>query len=225
MAMLLGKGASAAIIGVAILFQPCAAKRLTFGSVHGHKELVDEKEDSSVQRCRYVKPENADPSESYPGMAHLTDPGWKVSGRQGEADGLHMLFYAYGPMFKGKGQVGAWKYNEKTGFIEYYYSKSHCQGMCEKCCGRGKGNTPGMMSAPLNPSAKVSWGKYKLEKRFKPGAEIATPFGKFHLRDLGGKFRLESAAHSGCYLDHIFACSKDDTVLKGKDANGNICEM
>lgn len=211
--------AKLAAVVLVVALDPCAANRV--GTVGKHDAEATE---DATTGCGYVAPEQAAADESYPGMASLTDLAWTAP--QGEADGKNMLFYAYGPMFKGKGQVGAWKYNPSTQFIEYYYAKSHCQGMCDKCCDGGKGNTPGVMSVPLNPSASVGWTGYTLSKKFAPGATIETPFGNFVLNAVSGAFRLSRAEGSkdGCYLDHIFACSQDSTVAQFKDMSGKICD-
>ncbi|CAE7810730.1 unnamed protein product [Symbiodinium sp. KB8] len=87
-------------------------------------------------------------------MEKLTDESWTAE--SGDADGKHVLCYAYGPAFAKyeKGQVGAWKYNEETSMIEFWYSKSHCPGMCTSCCNKNKGNEPhSVLNKKLNPSA------------------------------------------------------------------------
>ncbi|CAJ1351739.1 unnamed protein product, partial [Effrenium voratum] len=159
---------------------------------------VDFEAAAAVSSCSMVSPEAAREDEGYRGMERLTEPGFQAP--QGEADGQHVLFYAYGPMFRGYGQIGAWKYNEATQYIEFWYSKSHCMGMCTSCCDHGKGNTPGYMSKALNPSAdQGTWGGYKLVNKFAPGAEI-----KF---DSFGKFTLVNKI-----LDHIYVCSKSNAL-------------
>eukprot|EP00439_Symbiodinium_sp_Y106_P047343 s1468_g6.t1 len=76
--------------------------------------------------CNYVPPQEAG-EMGYEGMEKLTSESWTAE--SGDADGKHVLCYAYGPAFAKyeKGQVGARKYNEETSMIEFWYSKSHWQ--------------------------------------------------------------------------------------------------
>ena len=71
-----------------------------------------------AKTARYVAPAEAPKNEGWDGMEELTNPSWVAP--TGKADGKHVLAYAYGPMFKNYGQIGAWKYNEKPGSFFFF---------------------------------------------------------------------------------------------------------
>lgn len=167
--------------------------------------------------CSYVAPQRCPADQGYPGMERLTDPSWTAD--RGRASGKQMLMYAYGPMFAGRGQIGAWSYNADSRYIEFFYSKSHCMGMCSNCCQGGGGNEPGIWSAFLNPSASSSG---QLAKQFVAGEKVKLPFGEVVLRHVNGNWRLEA---NKCYMDHMYVCSKKEFVAKGFDASLKPCDV
>mmetsp|Transcript_66799 Transcript_66799/g.157318 ORF Transcript_66799/g.157318 Transcript_66799/m.157318 type:complete len:210 (+) Transcript_66799:72-701(+) len=163
-------------------------------------------------KCAYVPPQEVAENEGYRGMEKLTQAGWKAD--VGDADAEHVLFYAYGPMLRNRGQIAAWKYNEQTQYIEFWYSKSHCPGMCDACCDGGESNMPkSVFNKALNPSADQGWlaTSYKLVNKFKDGDDVdfGSAFGKFTLRKKEGRWVLWS---KGKFLDHVYACDKSTGI-------------
>ncbi|CAK8990499.1 unnamed protein product [Durusdinium trenchii] len=162
-------------------------------------------------KCELVDPTEVDSEQGYKGMEKLTDSNWVAP--KGEADGKHVLAYAYGPMFKGYGQIGAWKYNEKNEVIDFWYSKSHCQGMCKDCCDGGKGNEPSWLTrgTALTPSIKKNWrGKETIVKYFEGSVVDLQKFGKYTLQQMDDRWVLKN--DEGKMLDHIYACSQSEGI-------------
>eukprot|EP00929_Paragymnodinium_shiwhaense_P119965 TRINITY_DN91879_c0_g1_i1.p1 TRINITY_DN91879_c0_g1~~TRINITY_DN91879_c0_g1_i1.p1 ORF type:complete len:465 (-),score=44.18 TRINITY_DN91879_c0_g1_i1:43-1437(-) len=176
-----------------------------------------------LAQCDYHPPDQVPTSQGYKGMSSLNDPEWTAT--RGEADGKHVLFFAYGRLFQGYGQIGAWKYNDQTNFVEYWYSKSHCPGMCSDCCDGGGGNIPGFASKSLNPSADQGTFTvtYKLVNKFYEDDMISFgSFGTFRLKNVNGKWRVER--RPGFYVAHVYTCSKSSFALKYRDADDKIVQ-
>jgi len=207
---------------LAVFFQGSWTRRITAQTAQLAQSLQLDSSDRATNDCEYVSPAEAPQNEGYRDMHLLTNQMWSAPDNT-SADGKHDLFYAYGPEFRDKGQIGAWKYDDiaSENFIKFWWSKSSCMGMVGSGgCTDGRGNEPGVLSVKLNPSAGMRWG-YALVKKFYENDPVEVSFGTMTLVKVVDTWRLQ--VEGGCYLDHVYVCSSSSYVAKYKDANDNSC--
>eukprot|EP00930_Biecheleria_cincta_P087453 TRINITY_DN76687_c0_g1_i1.p1 TRINITY_DN76687_c0_g1~~TRINITY_DN76687_c0_g1_i1.p1 ORF type:complete len:356 (-),score=66.34 TRINITY_DN76687_c0_g1_i1:575-1642(-) len=129
-------------------------------------------------------------------MQTLTDASYMLDDPiQGKLEGKNALFYAYGPPFDAKGQIGMWTYDDGSKSIDFYWSKPHCPGKTANGCKNGRGNIPGSLAkGQLTPK----FSAMQIDNAFPPPKKFQIKLAK------DGKWY---ATDGKCWVDRVLVCT------------------
>jgi len=132
----------------------------------------------------------------------------------------NVMTYAWGPAFKGEGQIFAWgNYNANDKKIQFWYGKhDHIMRDSSNQIGAGMRTACYWKLGDKCPDLAHQFPK----KTFGPGGTDEqvnfAGYGRFEITQVEGRWRFTAPGKPGCYLDHVFACTDKnaEVVYAGK---------